>query len=80
MAATDVADPWEHTSGFTSSNIASFRYDRTLDILEVDFLSGSTYAYDNVPPATHRAFQAALSKGEFFARQIKNRYASRRVS
>lgn len=80
MALTDVQDdPWEHTTGFASTNIAEFRYDRTTDTLQVDFVDGSTYEYMNVPPQTHRAFQSAGSKGEFFARQIRGRYPYERV-
>jgi hypothetical protein len=78
MAQTEV-DTWEHTGGFSSSNITAFRYDRSTDTLQVDFVSGDTYEYQNVLPQTHRAFQAAASKGEFFARHIKNRYPYERV-
>lgn len=76
-----VADtpPWETTTGFSSSNISEFRYDRSTDTLQVDFNSGETYEYQNVSPSTHRMFQAASSKGEFFQRQIKGRYSYERV-
>lgn len=65
---------WEETSGFYSSNIDAFRYDKSTDTLQVDFSSGQTYEYLNVPPATHRMFQAANSKGEFLVRHIKGRF------
>lgn len=65
---------WEETSGFVSSNVAAFRYDRNTDTLQVDFVSGDTYEYLNVPPSVHRMFQAAGSKGEYFARHIRGRY------
>jgi hypothetical protein len=77
--AKPPVDPWEHTSGFVSSNISEFRYDKSTDTLQVDFNSGDTYEYYNVPPTTHRAFQAAGSKGEFFARHIKGRYSYEQV-
>ena len=77
--ADQKSDPWEHTSGFASSNIDAFRYDKTLDILQVDFTDGSSYEYQNVQPATHRAFQTAPSKGGFFARHVKGRFSYERV-
>lgn len=66
---------WEITGGFVSSNIAEFRYDDQTDTLQIDFVDGSTYEYYNVPRQTHRMFQAAGSKGEFFHRHIRNRFA-----
>ena len=70
---------WEESSGFGSSNIVAFRYAKDLDILQVDFSSGDTYEYQNVPPATHRMFQASGSKGEFFYRNIRSRFSYERV-
>lgn len=79
MAQTEDTQLWETTTGFASSNIDEFRYDKSTDTLQVDFTDGSTYQYMNVLPQTHRAFQSAASKGEFFARQIKGRYPYERV-
>ena len=79
MASEATANPWETTSGFQSSNIASFRYDKSTDTLQVDFVNGDTYEYQNVSPQVHRAFQSALSKGEYFARHIRSRYSYERV-
>ena len=70
---------WEETGGFSSSNIAAFRYDKNTDTLQIDFNSGGTYEYFNVTPSTHRAFQAAGSKGEFFARHIRGRFSFEQV-
>lgn len=80
MADTASVEPnWEVTTGFSSSNVASFRYDRETDTLQVDFVQGQTYEYYNVPPATHRMFQAAASKGEFFSRHIRSRFSYEQV-
>lgn len=79
MTVEAQAPQWEETGGFSSSNVAAFRYDRDTDTLQVDFQDGSTYEYLNVSPATHRGFQASLSKGEFFARHIKGRYSYEKV-
>ena len=74
VADAKTETQWEETSGFSSSNISAFRYDKNTDTLQVDFNSGSTYEYMNVSPQTHRAFQSALSKGEYFARHIRSRF------
>lgn len=70
---------WEETSGFVSSNVSAFRYDRSTDTLQVDFSSGDTYEYYNVSPAAHRMFQAAGSKGEYFARHVRGKYSYEKV-
>lgn len=64
----------ETTTGFSSSNISEFSYDDETDTLTVVFQSGDSYDYMNVPKSVYRSFGLASSKGEFFARQIKNRY------
>jgi hypothetical protein len=79
MADLEAKPNWEETSGFASSNIRAFRFDKDTDTLQIDFQDGSTYEYYNCPPATHRAFQAAPSKGQFFARAIKQRFSYERV-
>jgi lysyl-tRNA synthetase class 2 len=74
MSTNDQQVNWEVTPCPGSSNISEFRFDRETDTLQVDFSNGSTYEYYNVSPATNRAFQAAPSKGSFFAKSIKGRY------
>ena len=78
-ADVEQGPTWEETSGFVSSNIAAFRFDKTTDTLQIDFQDGSTYEYYNCAPATHRMFQASGSKGDFFQRHIKNRLPYERV-
>lgn len=80
MSAAAESEPsWEVTPCPGSSNITEFRFDKSTDTLQVDFNSGATYEYYNVSPATNRAFQAAPSKGAFFARAIKGKYAYEQV-
>lgn len=79
MTAVEQEPSWEVTPCPGSSNIAEFRFDKTTDTLQVDFVSGSTYEYYNVSPATNRGFQAAASKGAFFARAIKGKYSYEQV-
>lgn len=58
-----------------SSVIREFEYDASAQVLYVTFVSGDTYVYDRVPPNVRDAFAAASSKGEFFNRYIRDRYA-----
>lgn len=58
-----------------SSNIASLAFDDATDTLTVEFLDGKEYDYFNVPGSVFRAFKTAGSAGQYFARQIKGRYA-----
>ena len=60
-----------------SSNIEAIGYDETSQELHVQFLSGSTYVYYDVPSELFDAFVAAPSKGSFLNREIKEvfRYA-----
>jgi len=62
-----------------SSVIRSFTYapeDARLDIL---FVSGRRYAYREVPPRVAEGLRRAASKGSFFNRRIRDRYAFERV-
>jgi len=62
-----------------STAIRTLSYDDETATLFVTFIDGDTYAYFDVPPAVHRDFRAARSKGGFFARRIRGRYAYQKV-
>ncbi len=57
-----------------SSNIAQISYDADTSDLDVEFRSGRTYRYLNVPASIWRGFQRATSFGEYLNRVIKPRY------
>jgi hypothetical protein len=63
----------------TSSSIAAVGYDPTRRILEVEFLNGSVYQYDDVMLGEHRALMAAESKGAHFNLQIRGRHRYRQL-
>lgn len=65
---------WQQFPPFSSSNIQSIRYEDALLTLEVTFHNGGTYQYYDVPNHVAAAFQAAGSKGEFLASDIKGNY------
>jgi hypothetical protein len=58
----------------TSSNIAAVGYDESSRTLRVQFTSGRTYDYADVPPGLAVELLSALSIGSFFAREIRAHY------
>jgi lysyl-tRNA synthetase class 2 len=62
-----------------SSNIESFSFDPETDTLTVNFRSGDSYEYYNVPASVYRGFQSASSAGQFHSRAIKGRYAYEQI-
>lgn len=61
----------------TSSNVARIGYQNGQ--LQVDFNSGSSYIYDNVPQEMFTKFQNAPSKGKFLHWEIKGNYPYRKL-
>lgn len=61
-------------TGFNSSNIDSITYDSTAQTLEVSWIGGKTYRYNNVDESTASNFDAAESKTKFLNESIKNRF------
>lgn len=58
-----------------SSNLSSATYDPDVENLTVEFQSGDSYTYFNVPAAVYRGLTLAGSAGAYFHRQIRNRFA-----
>jgi hypothetical protein len=58
-----------------STVIRAFSYDAGRQELRVTFLSGRRYVYREVPAQTYAAMKAAFSKGTFFNRHIRDRFA-----
>ncbi|MFD0278014.1 KTSC domain-containing protein [Kitasatospora sp. NPDC127111] len=62
-----------------SSALRSVGYDAALLLLELEFVHGGVYVYDAVPGRVHRELMAAESHGRYFVREIRGRYAYRRL-
>jgi len=60
-----------------SSNISRMGYDESASTLYIEFKSGGTYQYFDVPVAVFGEMVAAGSKGQYFAQNVKGvfRYA-----
>lgn len=70
---------WQDFPPFTSSNIATIRYDDEQMVLEVVFNNGGTYQYFDVPSQVIDEFRTAESKGSFLAKSIKGHYRYSKV-
>ncbi|MEJ0097975.1 MAG: KTSC domain-containing protein [Bauldia sp.] len=62
-----------------STVIRSFEYDPVRNELTVTFTTERVYVYSLVPPPVADAFRAAVSKGEFFNQNIRDRYPFRKA-
>lgn len=62
-----------------SSSVRAVCYDTATFELEVEFHSGRTYRYQQVPIAAYRLLLQAPSIGEFVNKQIKPRFAAKEV-
>jgi hypothetical protein len=62
-----------------SSNLASAEYDDQRSVLILEFLDGSTYEYEAVPPQVYQGLLAAPSPGKYAFANIYNRYLSNKV-
>ena len=62
-----------------SSNIARYRYDEKAHVLTVEFKNGGTYNYYDVPQMVYEQMNAASSKGQILAQNIKGAYRYARV-
>jgi uncharacterized protein len=70
---------WRDFAPFTSSNVASIRYDEDQSLLEVTFHNGGTYQYYDVPTYIAQQLEQADSKGSFLASAIKGNFRYSRV-
>jgi len=57
-----------------SSAIAALGYDPRSQTLEVEFTSGAVYDYFGVTDRLWSSFLEAPSKGQFFARRVRDRF------
>jgi hypothetical protein len=60
----------------SSSAISSVGYDPKERVLEVEFSSGSVYAYHGVPPKVYKSLMSAESKGRFLSGNIRGQFPS----
>ena len=61
-----------------SSVIRSYHYDRRRRALDIVFQSRRRYTYLRVPERIYDEMKAAISKGEFFNRHIRDHFTFER--
>ena len=62
-----------------STEIEWIGYESKWNMLQVEFIAGGTYQYENVPSRVYESFLNAPSHGRFFETEIKGRYSYRKV-
>ena len=62
-----------------STNIRAIGWDSVSSTLYVKFTSNAHYAYAPVSEATFKAFLKASSKGQYFAKNIRDKYQTHRL-
>lgn len=58
-----------------SSSIAAIGYDARLRLLEIAFRTGAHYRYREVPADVHAELMRADSKGRYFGKRIRGKFA-----
>ena len=61
-----------------SSNLRAVGYDPEMRVLLVQFRSGATYEYDDVPQTVYEGLLGAQSKGRYVAQNVKGQYDCQR--
>jgi hypothetical protein len=62
-----------------SREIEWIGYEHKRNMLQVEFIIGSIYQYENVPETVYQEFLTAPSHGRFFESNIKNKYQVRKI-
>lgn len=63
-----------------SSTLATIAYDRSRQLLQLEFNSRALYQYFGVPATVHAALLRASSKGSYFNRVIRGKFPYSRIS
>ena len=62
-----------------SKEIEWIGYEHKNRMLQVEFIAGGIYQYENVPPQIYDEFLSADSHGRFFETKIKSAYPYRKI-
>ena len=62
-----------------SSTLATIAYDKTRELLQLEFHSRAQYLYFGVPTTVHQALLQAPSKGSYFNQAIRGKFPYSRV-
>ena len=62
-----------------STELEWIGYEHKTNILQVEFIEGRVYQYQNVPVEVYEAFLIASSYGKFFEEKIKGCFPYRKI-
>ncbi len=62
-----------------SSHVSTAQYDKENSLLIVEFVSGDSYQYFDVPEFVYLQFIQAVSPGQFFADNIRYQYRYQKI-
>lgn len=62
-----------------SSTLATIAYDRTRELLQLEFNSHAIYQYWGVPSSVHEALLRTPSKGSYFNQAIRGKFPYNRI-
>lgn len=79
VGSTETATPPIARNAIVSTHLVSAGYDRAAQILEIEFRSGAVYRYVAVPPEIFADLMKAESKGRYFERNIRTKFAFHRM-
>lgn len=63
-----------------STVVSDFSYDSETSTLTITYVSGTTYAYKNVPERLYKEMRAYRSKGSFLKHYIKGKFKFEKLS
>jgi len=63
-----------------SSTLATIAYDKSCELLQLEFNSRALYQYFGVPATIYEALLCAPSKGSYFNRAIRGKFRCIRIS
>lgn len=69
-----------NVTAVASSTLATIAYDRTRELLQLEFNSLARYQYFGVPVAVYEGLLGASSKGNYFNQAIRGKFPYCRIS
>lgn len=67
------------TTPLESTSLAAAGYDPAAKLLRIEFRNNTVYLYSDVPSPVYDGLISAPSKGAYFNREIRNRFAYRQL-
>lgn len=64
----------------SSSFVTNVSWDPNSEVLMIRFVSGSTWAYHDVPEEVYESLVRSPSVGEYFNKNIRNKYSSEMIN